>query len=58
MLIYDHEKIGHIEVYKFEFKESRWSIINNLGDRVLFVSTYGYGTSYSTSKFSLQENCI
>ncbi|KAF9614472.1 hypothetical protein IFM89_018719 [Coptis chinensis] len=51
--------VNHIELFKMDFSEEAWVIMDCLGDNVIFVSTIGADSmSVSATQSGLKGNCI
>uniref|UniRef100_A0A0D9V1Y2 KIB1-4 beta-propeller domain-containing protein n=1 Tax=Leersia perrieri TaxID=77586 RepID=A0A0D9V1Y2_9ORYZ len=47
-----------VHVYRMDFSEQRWCLVDDLGDRAFFVAPWYFGASCLAGKYGIQKNCV
>uniref|UniRef100_A0A0D9V1Q5 KIB1-4 beta-propeller domain-containing protein n=1 Tax=Leersia perrieri TaxID=77586 RepID=A0A0D9V1Q5_9ORYZ len=47
-----------VHVYRMDFSQQRWCLVNDLGDRAFFVAPFYFGASCLAGEYGIQKNCV
>ncbi|KAL6896679.1 hypothetical protein ACP4OV_007251 [Aristida adscensionis] len=45
-------------VYRMDFSEQRWRLVEDVGDNAFFVAPFNFAASCAAGKYGIRKNCI